>query len=137
MFFRLLPRAGQSDPAVIRLPPSAVDAEAAPAGQVVAGQAVGRLLHLVGRALKDDLPAAFAGAWPDFDNLVGGPNDCLLMLDHDHGVAAFAEFSDRAEELVDVAGMQPDRRLVEHVEHSHQAGPERGGKRDAAGLAAA
>ena len=33
--------------------------------------------------------------------------------------------------------MQSDRRFVEHVEHSHQAGTERRSERDAAGLAAA
>ena len=35
------------------------------------------------------------------------------------------------------ARMQSDRRLVEHVEHIHQAGAQGGGERDALGLAAA
>ena len=138
MFFRLLPRAPASRTQPwFGLAAAAVAAEAAPAGQIVAGEAVGRLLHFVGRALKNDLPAAFAGAGSDLDDLIGGPNDRLLMLDHDNRIAPVAKLLDRAEKLVDVAGMQPDRRLVEHVEHVHQAGAEGRGERHAARLAAA
>ena len=41
------------------------------------------------------------------------------------------------DQLADVAGVQPDRRLVEHVEHVDQARAQRRGQGDAAGLAAA
>ncbi len=42
-----------------------------------------------------------------------------------------------AEQLMDVARMKADRRLVEHVEHVHQARAQRGRQRHAADLAAA
>ena len=137
-FFRLFPlRAGQADPAVIGRAAAAVGAETAPAGQIIARQAVGRLLHLGGRALKDDLAAAFAGPGPDLDDLVGRANDRLFVFHDDHRVAAVAELLDGGKQLMDVAGMKADRRLVEHVEHVYQARTQRGGQRHAADLAAA
>jgi len=106
-------------------------------GQVVAGEAPGRLLHSLGRALEDDLSAPFARPGPDLDHLVGRPDHRLLMLDHHHGVAAVAELDDSLDEAVDVARVQPDGRLVEHVEHVDEAGAQRRGKHHAADLAAA
>ena len=56
---------------MIGIAASAVAPQPAPPGQVVAGEAVGRLLHFGGRALKNDLAAAFPGAGADFDDLIG------------------------------------------------------------------
>ena len=43
------------------------------------------------------------------------------MLDDDHRVAAIAELTDRGDEAIDIARMQADRRLIEHVQHVDQA----------------
>ncbi len=111
--------------------------DAPAAGQVVAGQALRRLQHLVERALKHDLAAALAGRRADLDQLVGRAEHRLLVLDDDDRVAAVAEPVDGLDQPVDVARVQSDRRLVQHVQHVDQAGAERGGQRDALGLAAA
>ena len=44
----------------------------------------------------------------------------FVVLDDEHGVAEIAELAERAEQPPVVALMQPDRRLVEHVEHAGQ-----------------
>ena len=97
----------------------------------------GRLLHFGRRALEDDAAAALARPGADLDHLVGRADHRLFVLDHDHRVAAVAELADGADQAVDVAGMQADRRLVEHVEHVDQARAQGRGEGHAPGLAAA
>ena len=58
------------------------------------------------------------------------------MLDHDHGVAEVAQATERIEEARIVALVQPDRRLVEHIEHAGQPGADLRGEPDALALAA-
>ena len=53
------------------------------------------------------------------------------MLDDDDGVAEIAQPRQRREQRAVVALVQPDRRLVEHVEHAGQVGPDLGGQPDA------
>ena len=90
-----------------------------------------------GVPLKNDFAAALAGAGADFDDLVGRADHRFLVLDHDDRVAPIAQRDDRADQPVDVARMQADRGLVEHVEHVDQAGPQGAGQRHALGFAAA
>ena len=137
MFWRLLPRAGQADPAVIGRPAAAWRPDPPSPRQVVAREALLGLFHFLGRALEDDLPAAFARPGADLDDLVGRADDRLFVFDDDHGIGPVAEVLDRADQLMDVARVQADRRFVEHVEHVHQAGAEGRGERHAACLAAA
>ena len=97
----------------------------------------GDCFHFGGRALEDDLGRRGRRRRADLDDLVGRPNDRLFVLDHHDRVAPVAELPDRDQELIDVAGMQADRRLVEDVEHVDQARSQGRGQRDAPGLAAA
>ncbi len=104
--------------------------------EILAGQRV-RIGHDVGgRAFGDDLAAVHAGAGADVDDVVGGADGVLVVLDHDHGVAEVAQPAQRVEEARIVALVQPDRRLVEHVKHAGQAGADLRGKPDALALAA-
>ena len=131
------PGAGQADPAVIGRTARAAACHAAAAGKVIAGETVGRGLHLRGRALEDDPPAPLAGPRPDLDHLVGRADHGLLVLDHDHRIVPVPQLFDGADQLLDVAGVQSDRRLVEHVEHVDQARSQGRGQRHPADLAAA
>ena len=77
-----------------------------------------------------------AGAGADIDDVVGGADRVLVVLDHDHGVAEVAQPAQRFEEPRVVALVQADRRLVEHVEHAGQPGADLRGEPDALALAA-
>ena len=77
-----------------------------------------------------------AGAGPDVDHIIGGADGVLVVLDHDHGVAEVAQPAQRVQEPRIVALMQPDRRLVEHIEHAGQPGADLRGKPDTLALAA-
>ena len=78
------------------------------------------LEHVVDRALHDDASAVHAGARPHLDDVIGGANRVLVVLDDDHGVADVAQALERRDHLDVVLRMQADARLVEHVEHAHQ-----------------
>ena len=83
-----------------------------------------------------DLPAVLARARADVDHPVGGGDGVLVVLDDDEGVAEVAQPGQGLDEPVVVALVQPDARLVEHVEDADQAGADLGGEPDALGLAA-
>jgi len=56
----------------------------------LAGERV-RVGHDVGRqSLGDDVAAVDAGAGADIDDVVGGADRVLVVLDHDHRVAEVA-----------------------------------------------
>ena len=59
-------------------------------------------------------------ARPDVDHVVGDADRLLVVLDDDHGVAEIAQPHERLDQAPVVALVQPDRRLVEHVEHADE-----------------
>ena len=69
-----------------------------------------------------------AGAGTHVDQVVGGPDGVLVMLDHDHRVAEVAQPLQGFQQPVVVALMQADGGLVEHVHHAHQSGADLAGK---------
>jgi hypothetical protein len=77
-----------------------------------------------------------AGARADVDDPVGGADRVLVVLDDDEGVAEVAQPDQRLDEPPVVALVQPDARLVEHVEHADQARADLGGQPDPLRLAA-
>ena len=84
---------------------------------------VGDALHAstsVERALHHHLAAVHARARAHLDDVVRGANRVLVVLDDDHRVADVAQALERRDHLHVVLRMQPDARLVEHVEHAHE-----------------
>ena len=77
-----------------------------------------------------------AGAGAHVHDMVGFEDRLLVVLDHEHGVAHVAQRFQRFEQPRIVALMQPDRRLVQHVEHAGQARADLRGEPDALALAA-
>ena len=67
------------------------------------------------------MAAVLAGARPHVDEVVGGAHRALVVLDHEHGVAEVAQPLERRDQLLVVALVQPDRRLVEDVQHARPA----------------
>ncbi len=95
-----------------------------------------RSANLFGRTLRDDLAAVLARARPHVDNVVGGQNGILVVLDHDHAVAEIAQVLESGQQPIVVPLMQPDRRLVEDIHHSGEARADLRCKPDALRLAA-
>ena len=96
----------------------------------------GAAITSAGRAGGDDLAAMDAGRRAHIDEVIGGADRLLVMLDDDHGVAEIAQPLQRREQPVIVALMQPDRGLVQHIEHAGEAGADLRGEADALALAA-
>ena len=99
------------------------DLDPARAGEELAGQRLGHPLDFARGALGDDPAAVLAGAGPQVDEVVGGAHRLLVVLDHEHRVAEVAQPLECRDELRVVALVQPDRGLVEHVEHADQRRP--------------
>ena len=85
---------------------------------------------------RDDVATQLAGPGPQVDDEVGGADRLLVVLDDEHGVAEVAQPLQGVEEPPVVPLVQADRRLVEDVEHPHQARADLGGQPDALALAA-
>ena len=92
--------------------------------------------HLLGRAFGHHLAAMDAGARAHIHDMVGGEDRLLVMLDDDDAVAEVAEPVERLEQPRIVALMQPDGRLVQHIEHAGEARADLRGEADALALAA-
>ncbi len=91
-------------------------------GEILARQRVRGEPDLLGRALRDDLPAVLARAGTHVHDVVGRADGIVVVLDDDHAVAEVAQVLQRREQPVVVALVQADRRLVQHV---HDAGQPR------------
>ena len=91
---------------------------------------------LLGRARGQQQPAELARAGPEVDHKVGRLDHLAVVLDHEHRVAQVAERGERGDQLGVVARVQPDARLVEHVQHARQLGADLGRQADPLRLAA-
>ena len=92
--------------------------------------------HVVERPLHHDAAAVHARARAHLDEVVGGADRVLVVLDDDDGVADVAQALERRDHLDVVLRVQADARLVEHVEHPHQPRADLRGQPDALRLAA-
>ena len=105
--------------------------------EVLAGVAFLDLGDILGRAGRDDAPAAVAAFGAEVDDPVGGLDDVEVVLDDDDGVARVDQLVQHFEELCDVVEVEAGGGLVEDVERA--AGGALGeflGELDALGFAA-
>ena len=69
-------------------------------------------------------PSAFGARFgPQFNDLIGRAHRVFVMLHHEHRVPPVTQRDQRLDQLLVVMGVQPDARLVEHVDHADQAHP--------------
>ena len=133
----VLGRADQRQPvAALGLAADQRQRDLAAADEILAGQALGRGQDLGRRAFGHHQAAVDAGAGAHVDHVVGLADRVLVVLDHDHRVAEVAQVLERLEQAVVVALVEPDRGLVEHVEHAGEARADLRGEPDALALAA-
>ena len=77
-----------------------------------------------------------AGAGTEIQKLVGIGDHLAIVLDQQQGVAQIAEFLQGGQQPGVVAGVQADRRFIEHIEHSAQPAADLGREADALHFAA-
>ena len=132
----VLPRAGHRDLPPVALPPLGRDLDAQVPPQVPSGQA-GPRLHDLGRGPRGhDLAAVAACAGAEVHEPVRLLHRLVVVLDHHHRVADVAQVLERGQQLLVVALVEADRRLVEHVDDAGQLGPDLAGQADPLALAA-
>src|SRR5690606_9346516 len=103
---------------------------------VGAGDAAGMSQHFGYGALKHDMSAAAAGLGSDLDDVIGGADHGLVVLDDDHGVTGVGEGADDTDQAVDVAGVKADAGFVEDEERVDERSAEAGREIDALDLTA-
>jgi hypothetical protein len=106
-------------------------------GEVIAGEGFGDASIMADGAAEDEAAAGFAAAGAELDEVIGGADDGLLVLDDEERVALVAQVFHHADEAADVALVEADARLVHDEEGIDQRGAEAGGEVDALDLAAA
>ena len=106
------------------------------AGQVLAGERVLGRLDLRRRAVSSHLAALVARAGAEVEQVVGRGDHLAVVLDEQERVAEVAEALQRPEQSGVVARVQADRRLVEDVQDTREAGADLRRQADALGLTA-
>ena len=91
--------------------------------------------NLVVGAGRDNASAILAGSRPQIDDAVGVPHDLRVMFHHQHGVPQVAQAMQDLDQAGRVSTVQPDGRLVEHVERADQSRAQRGCELNALRLA--
>ena len=90
------------------------------ARKVLSGDGFVAFKQLVDRALEHDLAAVAARARTDIHNVVSCKHGVLVVLDHDERVAEVTQPPQGRKQLVVVALVQTDGRLVKDIQHAHQ-----------------
>ena len=109
----------------------------APTGEVGTGERVTAGEQVVDGARSTTIwPPCSPAPGPMSTTQSARADGVLVVLDDDQRVAEVAQPGQRLDQPVVVALVQPDRRLVEDVEHADQAGADLGGQPDALRLAA-
>src|SRR5262249_27549410 len=106
-------------------------------GQVSPGEASRMLGELLRCPAEDDLTAHVAGPRTEVDDVVRGANRFLVVLHDEDGVAEVAQAPQSTDEPLVVPLVQPDARLVEHVDDATELAAELAGEANALGLTAA
>ncbi len=76
------------------------------------------------------MSAVHPGAGADLDDVVCAPDGLHVVFDHDHSVSDVTEFFHGLDHPDGVARVQPDARLVHHVQHAHELAADLGGHLD-------
>ena len=106
------------------------------ARKILSGDGFITFQQLVYRALEHDLAAVAARAGANVYDVVSRKHGVLVMLDHDERVAEVAQPPQGRKQLVVVALVQTDGRLIEDIQYAHQGRADLRRQSDALALAA-
>ncbi|ESS09576.1 MAG: hypothetical protein A07HN63_00783, partial [uncultured archaeon A07HN63] len=104
-------------------------------GEIVACERIVALADVVEVALYDNLAAAPARAGTHVDDRIGPADRLLVVFDDEQRVAEIAQPLEGVEQPVEITLVEPNRGLVEHVEHADEAGADLRRQPDALALA--
>ena len=105
------------------------------AAEVVGGDRTLVAEQLIQRAGMDELAPVLPRSGPDVQDPVRRTDRLLVVLHDDQRVAEVSKPHERRDQPVVVPLVQPDRRLIEDVEHAHQARADLGRQPDSLRLA--
>ena len=71
-------------------------------------------------AAGDHLAPFHPGARAKIDDEIRASHRVLVMLNHDNRIAPGTKFTQRVQQLMIVAGMQPDGWLIQHIQRTAQ-----------------
>ena len=132
----VLASAGELDGAAFGLAANLRHLDTATARQVIGREAPLGARHFIGRARGNHMAALLARTRAHINNVVGMANGVFVMLHDDNRVAQIAQAFKRGDKALVVALMQTDGRLVQDVQHAHEASANLRGQANALGFAA-
>ena len=116
----VFPRLDNAQHLAVAFPSDGRDLDKFASRQVRARDAALRLADIGNAARRHDLAAVYARAGTDIDNIVRLTHGVLVMLDNDQRVAEVAQTLHSGDQLVVVALVQADARLVQHIQNARQ-----------------
>ncbi len=100
------------------------------AAEELPGQRAGHPRDFLRGPGRHHVAAVLTGSRSHVDEVIGGAHGALVVLDHQHRVPELSQPLERRDQLLVVALVKADRRLVEDVEHPDQRGPDLGREPD-------
>src|SRR5579872_5017461 len=89
-----------------------------------------------GRSQSDQMAAGIASAGAEVNDEIGAPDGLLIVFHDEYGIAKIAKLLKRGEQPMIIARVQPDGRLIEHIEHAAKPRADLSGQANALRLAA-
>ena len=117
-------------------PPLSWYRDLALAAQVLAGDGALAGNNIVYRARCHQLAAVDTGTGTNVYHIVCRPHGVLVMFHHDQGVAQVPQVTQGAQQLFIVPLVQTNGRLIQNIQHTHQAGADLGSQTNALAFAA-
>ena len=78
-----------------------------------------------------------AGTWANVDQVIAGTHERFVVFDHHDRIALLLQISERSNQPIIVARMQPNRRLIQQVQNADEPRADSGGQPHALPFAAA
>src|SRR5215510_4964733 len=70
---------------------------------------------------RDEMATVFTRSWPQVKDIIGCQNGLTIVLDDQDCIAQITQAFEALEQALIIALMQTNTRLVEDIEHPHQA----------------